>query len=1282
MELFFLSLYRLFSKRTGLFVIATAVFFAAAAYFAFRLTFEENISSSIPEESEQIARIVNESRLTNKIIIHIQAADTTEVPETGLLTGYAAELSDSLKNMSFDMYLDKHTLGISDSLVDEMMALLYAHTPVFLTDADYLRIDSLILPAHIDRAMEKSFNTLVSPAGFAMKQYIVQDPLGISALALAKLRHFQVGEGYEIVDGFIFANHRRDLLFFVDPLNPPNETGKNALFFKQLDDLLEKLNTSSEHAVTASYFGAAAVAVGNAEQIKKDISYTVTVAMVIILLFVGWFFRRTDIPFISFLPAVFGGVMALALIFLARGSMSIIALGIGSVLLGIIVDYALYFYSILRNKGDIEKVMKDLTLSILMCSATSAAAFFSLLFVKSQVLRDLGMFAGFSILGAAFFSLVILPQIARRQGTLFSGERRNLVIQIARYPFESNRWLILAIAVLTVLFVWFSRRADFDTDMYSINYMSDRLQKAEQQLNRINGAALKSVYLVSTGASANEALEVNEKVMVRVDSLLEEGVVSQCTNPGMLLASDSVQQDRIRRWNAYWTPAKRKNVRDAMVHSGTRFGFTPDAFGSFLSSLDSIRVTPDPVEFKPLKALILNDMITVNDDLAMVVSLVKVSPENRHKVYTQLSKMPGCTVIDRLEITKNLVGNIRYDFELLVSLSMVFVTLLLVFFFGRIETGLITAIPMFLSWMWTLGFMGITGIRFNIINIIVTTFVFGLGVDYSILMIRGHLLGYRYGHSENESFKTSVFLSGFTTLVGVGALLFAKHPSLHSIAMISVVGVFSVVLISYTVVPLLFGWLIRKKGKPRVLPVIFSDILTTILVFGIFVGGSLVLNLMLGLVMLLPVNKLRKKTIMHKAMAFCCKLPVYSMFHIKKRIVNLQGEDFSKPAMIISNHQSHIDLLLLLMLHPKIIVLTNRWVWNNPIYALVIRYLEFYPVMEGYGDLPGKLRASVQAGYSILVFPEGSRSADARIRRFHKGSFLMAEQLGLDLLPVFIHGASDCMTKGENHLRGGSITVKIYPRVRPDDPAYGADYHERTRNMLLFYRSEWVKIREELETPDYFRLKLVRNYIYKGPVLEWYTRIKLRLEDNYALFDRYVPRKAIVTDIGCGYGYLSLMLGFVSGERQILGIDYDEEKINLARNCISRGDHIRFEAGDANDFHFEPADVFIFGDMLHYLDPEHQEGLLDRCISLLHPGGRIIIRDADRDLNQRHRGTRYTEFFSTRSGFNKSDRHRLYFFSGSKVRELADRNGLKLEVIDNTHLTSNVMYVLQKPAAC
>lgn len=149
---------------------------------------------------------------------------------------------------------------------------------------------------------------------------------------------------------------------------------------------------------------------------------------------------------------------------------------------------------------------------------------------------------------------------------------------------------------------------------------------------------------------------------------------------------------------------------------------------------------------------------------------------------------------------------------------------------------------------------------------------------------------------------------------------------------------------------------------------IFSDIMTTFLVFGIFVMGSLSLNLVLLLLMPLPIGSIRKRAFLHKAMAFCCKLPVYAMVHIRKRIINLSGEDFSRPALIISNHQSHIDLLLLLMLHPKIIVVTTKWVWNNPIYALVIRYLEYYPVMEGYEVLSEKLMPSVQNGYSVLVF--------------------------------------------------------------------------------------------------------------------------------------------------------------------------------------------------------------------------------------------------------------------------------------------------------------------------
>jgi 2-polyprenyl-3-methyl-5-hydroxy-6-metoxy-1,4-benzoquinol methylase len=270
------------------------------------------------------------------------------------------------------------------------------------------------------------------------------------------------------------------------------------------------------------------------------------------------------------------------------------------------------------------------------------------------------------------------------------------------------------------------------------------------------------------------------------------------------------------------------------------------------------------------------------------------------------------------------------------------------------------------------------------------------------------------------------------------------------------------------------------------------------------------------------------------------------------------------------------------------------------------------------------------------------------------------------------------MNKGENHLKGGSVTVKIYPRIKADELSYGRNYHERSKTALSFYRQEWQNIREELETPAYFRRKLIRNYLYKGPVLEWYTRIKLRLERNYELINQFVPRRARIMDIGCGYGFLSHMLGFVSADREIVGIDYDAEKIEMAGNCISKQNHVNFVAADATSCPFQKSDVFILSDMLHYLPEDKQASLLMRCIENLNPGGVILIRDADKDLEKRHLGTRYTEFFSTRTGFNKADHHRLYFFSGRKIQELASEQCLQLEIIDNTRLTSNILYVLRK----
>ena len=159
---------------------------------------------------------------------------------------------------------------------------------------------------------------------------------------------------------------------------------------------------------------------------------------------------------------------------------------------------------------------------------------------------------------------------------------------------------------------------------------------------------------------------------------------------------------------------------------------------------------------------------------------------------------------------------------------------------------------------------------------------------------------------------------------------------------------------------------------------------------------------------------------------------------------NSVGERFDKPAVIISNHQSHLDLMCILMLTPNLVVLTNDWVHRNPIYGLVIRYAEFYAVSDGIEANLGRLADLVRRGYSIVVFPEGTRSPDCRIGRFHRGAFYLAEQLHLDLLPIYLHGVGHVLPKRDFMLRRGSMHAEVGRRITPDDSRYGADYKART----------------------------------------------------------------------------------------------------------------------------------------------------------------------------------------------------------------------------------------------
>ncbi|HUM53396.1 MAG TPA: class I SAM-dependent methyltransferase, partial [Chitinophagales bacterium] len=147
----------------------------------------------------------------------------------------------------------------------------------------------------------------------------------------------------------------------------------------------------------------------------------------------------------------------------------------------------------------------------------------------------------------------------------------------------------------------------------------------------------------------------------------------------------------------------------------------------------------------------------------------------------------------------------------------------------------------------------------------------------------------------------------------------------------------------------------------------------------------------------------------------------------------------------------------------------------------------------------------------------------------------------------------------------------------------------------------------------------------------------------------------------------------------IHGMDYDEEKIEVAQNGFLRSNQLSFSHGNILDFNFENYDTIILSDVLHYLQPNEQTNVLQNCIEHISEDGMLIIRDGNAELTERHKGTKLTEWFSTKLlGFNKTSEQGLSFIAASFLKDFAAKNHLSLEEVDNTKYTSNIFYIMRK----
>ena len=1284
MTQFFIGLYDYFERHKILFYLSLISCVLLMGFFALQVRFEENITQFFPDtkDSQNTIKVFDNLKIKDKIIIMLSSADTCHRVEPDSLIEAAGRLQQTLTEKAGGTLIKGIFAQVDQSLIGGATDFVYEHLPLFLTDTDYQRFDSLLTEKGIQAIMQKNYTNLLSPAGIALRSYILRDPLGLGSEALKHLQDFQLEANYEIYDEHIFSKDGSTLLMFITPVFSTGSTGKNDELIKILEEELQHVQGESP-AIRAEYFGGPSVGVYNARQIKKDTILTSSLALLIIIVFISLVFKRKrSIPLII-TPVLFGGLFALFLIFFIKGSISAIAVGAGSAVMGIALSYSIHMLAHQNHVSTVQQLIKEIAYPLTVGSFTTIGAFMGLIFTSSDLLRDFGLFASLALVGTTLFCLIYLPHFLKGQADVKQGRVLRIIEKINAYSYEKNKWLVGGILLITIICLFTSQKVGFNNDMMSLNYEPQHLKQSEEKLMQLFDSGEKTVLFVSVGKDMNQATETYAVTNQKLLALKDQGLIKDYASASQFLISPQEQQLRLKRWKDYWTDEKQQQIREQLETAAAEYRFRPGSFDPFYQWLNQpFGEYHYTAQEDDLSGKLLNEWQTSADSITMLISQIRISDQNKETVYQNFSKTQDVVIFDRSYFANKWVSAINDDFYLILYISSFLIFFALWFSYGRIELTLMSFLPMLVSWVIILGLMGILGIEFNIINIILSTFIFGIGDDFSIFIMDGLQNKYRTGQKVLNSHKTAIFFSAFTTVVGMGALVFAKHPALQSISLISILGMIAVVLVAYTIQPLIFRFFIAGPASKGLPPYTLIGLIRTVLLFLLFFIGCIFLRVLIAVLYLVSVRKSSKQRLVCRLIQITCKGILLLATAVKKEHINKANERFQHPAIIIANHQSFIDILVLLSLSSKILMVTNHWVWHSPFFGAIIRYVDFYYIGEGYEQYMERMRKKVKEGYSIAIFPEGTRTYNGKMKRFHKGAFYLAETLQLDILPILLYGNNKIIAKAQPfNIRKGIIYTEILPRIPTDDLSFGTTYQERTKRISAYMKEGYARICREKNTTDNpaFYEALIQNYIYKGPVVEWYIRIKVKMERNYRLFNRLIPAQGQITDIGCGFGPLCYMLSMLSEDRDILGIDYDEDKIALAQHGWLRNEHLQFRHGNALEYPLPESDVFILNDMLHYMSYEHQRTLLLKCADRLRSQGMIIIRDGNSANTSKHRLTRFTELLSTRIfNFNRTAGE-LHFTTETQLREIAVTCGMNVEIIPNDKYTSNTIYIFRKP---
>ena len=741
------------------------------AFLVCRQTYQEDISDFLPlnDKYHRALKVYQEISGADRIIVIFEHRDGDADKTVEAVEKYTELLQANDK----EGLAEELTAQIDMEKVGEVTRSLYEQMPYYLTATDYARFDSLLSDEdYIKTQLAQDKQMLMFPVGGLLSENFQRDPLNLFTPVVTRLQQTQSQASYEDYEGYIFTPDMKQALVLLRSPFGSSETDNNARLLQLLRETAEQ--TTHECAdIDIRLTGGPVIAVGNSAQIKTDSLLSVLLAVFLIVALLFYVFRRFRHLLLIVLSIAWGWLFAMGVLALIHDSVSVIVIGISSVILGIAVNYPLHLIAHLQHTPDIKSALREIAMPLVVGNITTVGAFLALVPLKSVALRDLGLFSSFLLIGTILFVLLYLPHLLTKScQSPYSSESGHGPVRclerLSSVNPERHRWVVIPALLLTLVFAYFSMDTSFDSNISHINYMTDA-QKRD----------MASLQKMKTPVQANLQSASTETVYVV-----------------------SPAQPRLALWNSF-VSRYGQTLEQAVTAAARHEGFAEGTFDDFFRLL---RTPPTPRD-------------------SIVESVAVPQQHAVHVIDSIEAAVPGAYAFDVTSMISCSATSLSYYFTYIGWSCGLIVFFFLWFSLGSIELALLSFLPMAVSWIWILGIMSLAGIQFNVVNVILATFIFGQGDDYTIFMTEG--CQYEFAHRRRmlSSYKSSIIISALIMFIGIGSLIFARHPALHSLAEVTIVGMFSVVLMAFIFPPLIFQWLVKDKNGWRRRPLTLASLL-------------------------------------------------------------------------------------------------------------------------------------------------------------------------------------------------------------------------------------------------------------------------------------------------------------------------------------------------------------------------------------------------------------------------------------------------------------------------